>query len=192
MGATCNFFKLGVGTPTGKPSGKSVGMSNGQVEKAMKQVKMKTSSLCKEARLGDELPSIQNNLVSVPILANNGYTTIFFPGNKEVEIHHSADVHILAEREPVLRGWRDRSRLWPIPLVDDSSNDAITSQVKEIQLPEAQIHHLYRLPSVEARVAYIHACLGFSKQGCLVGCSSSRMSPWYFIRYCCKYQTILP
>ena len=76
-GATGNFNKKGVGKPTGEASRKVVGMPNGQVERATKQTLLPLPQLTKEARKSDEIPSLQNNLVSVPVLADNGYTTIF-------------------------------------------------------------------------------------------------------------------
>ena len=75
---------------------------------------------------------------------------------------------VLATSAPILRGWRDQSGLWRIPVVDNDCDDAHQSQVEEIQLPAAQIHHLYHLPSVEAWVAYIHACLGFPTKAALL------------------------
>ena len=120
-GATGSFLKEGVGIPTGKPSGKVVSMPNGIVERASQQILLPNVKLKESARKGDELPGLQNNLISVPILANNGYTTIFKPDDEAVEVYHSADVKILAKNEPILRGWRDSSGLWRIPLVDDTA-----------------------------------------------------------------------
>ncbi len=80
LGATGNFLKKGVSIATGKPSGKIVGMPNGAQEKATQQVLIPTTKLNEEARMGDKLPSLWNNLISVPILAANGYKTVFRPG----------------------------------------------------------------------------------------------------------------
>ncbi len=76
-GATGNFLKNGVRIPTGKPSGKTVGMPNGSSERATQQVLLPTTKLNKEARSGNELPSLRKNLISVPILADNGYMKVF-------------------------------------------------------------------------------------------------------------------
>ena len=112
-------------------------------------------------------------MISVPILANNGYTTVFKPDDEGVEVYHSADVKILAKNEPILRGWRDLSGLWQIPLVDDTALTNTCNHVEEIQLPIEQINNLYHLPSVEARVAYIHACLGFPTKAALLNAAAT-------------------
>ena len=76
-GATGNFLKNGVEIPTEKPSGKTVGIPKGSRERATPQVLLPTTKLNKEARVGGKLSSLRNNLISVPILAANGYTTVF-------------------------------------------------------------------------------------------------------------------
>ena len=76
-GATGHFLQEGLGIPTGHPSSKVVGMPNGQTEEATKQVLLPLQGLSKQARLGDELPSLRHNsLLSVPKFADHGYTTI--------------------------------------------------------------------------------------------------------------------
>ena len=117
--------------------------------------------------------SLRNNLISVPILAANGYTTVFPPCDEGVKLYHLADVDILPQREPFIRVLRDKSGLWGIPLVDNVTEEQHINHIEEIQLPEAQIHHLYHLPSVEARVAYIHACLGFPTKTALLNAASA-------------------
>ena len=76
-------------------------MPNGIVERASQQILLPNVKLKESARKGDELPGLKNNLISVPILANNGYTTVSKPGDEGVEVYHSADVNILAKNEPM-------------------------------------------------------------------------------------------
>ncbi len=95
LGAMGSFLKNGVGIPTGKPSGKTVGMPNGLIKKSTQQVQLLTTKLSEEAEAGDELPSLQKHFFSILILANNGYTMVFCPGDKGVEVYHSEDVEIL-------------------------------------------------------------------------------------------------
>ena len=106
-GATGNFSKEDVGTPTGEKSSKTVGMPNGQPIRARRKMMLPLPQLKEEARLSDELPQLHSNLVSVPTLANNGYISIFKPYNEGLEIYKAQDVKITAVGEPVLRGWRD-------------------------------------------------------------------------------------
>ena len=171
-GATGNFNKKGVGEPTGEASRKVVGMPNGQVERATKQTLLPLPQLTKEARKSDEIPSLQNNLVSVPVLADNGYTTIFKPSNEGVEVYKSGDVQIVPKREPVLRGWRGPTRLWHFPLDEKGVPNLAEWRVSTV-LPEAQANHLHHLPSVEARVAYIHACLGFPTKAAMLSAAAA-------------------
>jgi hypothetical protein len=44
-----------------------------------------------------------HSFVSIPKLADAGYTTVFYPGNLGVTIH--------SKRKPVLQGWRDENGL---------------------------------------------------------------------------------
>ena len=63
-------------------------------------------------------------------------------------------------------------------MINNPVAESTNSVVKLLQLRSEQVNYLYHLPSVEARVAYIHACLGFptkaalidaTTEGCLLG-----------------------
>ena len=45
--------------------------------------------------------------------------------------------------------------------------------METIQLPAHQINNLYHLPSVEARVAYIHACLGYPTKAMMMSAAAA-------------------
>ena len=78
-GATGHFTQEGVGIPTGIPSTKVVGMPNGQTERATQQVLLPIKGMSEEARLGDELPSLQhNNLMIVSKFVDYGYTLYYY------------------------------------------------------------------------------------------------------------------
>ena len=62
----------------------------------------------------------QPALMSVATLANNGYTTVFLPGNDGVDIFHANDVIISSMAPPALHGLRDGRGLWIVPVVDDN------------------------------------------------------------------------
>jgi hypothetical protein len=128
------------------------------------------SQLNDEARKGDELPSLQHHsLISVPKLSTSGYTTVFKPGEQGVDVYQEGDVEIVPRGEPLLRGWRDARGLWRIPLVD-GTNEA---GVERFQMSHEQMNSLYHLPSVEARVAYIHACLGFPTKSAMIDAAAA-------------------
>ncbi len=171
-GATGHFIKPGEGIPTGRRSSKVVGMPNGQTERASRQVLLPMQQLTQEARLGDELPSLHSNLVSVPKLANNGYTTLFKPWQEGVEVYHSSDIEVKTRGEPVLRGCRDRSGLWRLPMTNEVPAIDLANCCVDVVLPQAQINNLYHLPSVESRVAYIHACLGYPTKAAMLNAAA--------------------
>ena len=162
-----------MGTPTGETSSKIVGMPNGQPIRAKRKMRLPLPQLAEKARMSDELPQLHSNLVSVPTLANNGYISIFRPHNEELEVPKSQDVKIKATSKPVLRGWRDCSGLWRITLETGTGTEWQDFCVHQIQLPAHQINNLYHLPSVEARVAYIHACLGFPTKAAMLSAATA-------------------
>ena len=186
-GATGHFLQQGIGIPTGQPSGKVVGMPNGQQERATKQVLLPIQGLNKQARLGDELPSLRHNsLLSVPKFADYGYTTIFKPGDEGVEVYNSSEVTIVPEAEPVLRGWRDQNGLWRTPLSPkparqvssaDQINTITTSEIEgeihAINFAQEHVNNIYHLPSMESRMAYIHASLGFPTKAAMLDAATA-------------------
>ena len=103
-GATGNFNQEDVGEPTGEMSRKIVGMANGRVERATERVLLPVPTLSQAAREGDELPSLKNSLISVPTMANNGYTTIFKPGNEGIKVYHSQDIQVTTKARAVPQG----------------------------------------------------------------------------------------
>ena len=162
-GATSNFGQEGGGfIPTGEPSSKVVGMANGQPVQASQRALLPMSNLRQGAREGDILPGLHNSLVSVSKFADEGYVTIFEPGDKGVAVYDANDVKIELTGDAVVRGWRDpASGLWRVPLTNDPApNDANSVLLREDAVKEAALN-LFDLPSVERSIRYLHACLGF-------------------------------
>jgi hypothetical protein len=167
-GATGHFLQKGVGIPTGRCSSKVVGMPNGKTETATQQVLLPIDTLGIEARQGDELPSLQhNNLVSVPTFSDYGYTTIFKPYQMGCEVYESTEVDIVPRGEPVLRGWRDVNGLFRTQLGSELDS------MQAIKLSQDQVNSIYHLPSVESRVAFIHASLGFPTKAAMLDAAAS-------------------
>ncbi|KAL7523897.1 hypothetical protein ACHAWF_000731, partial [Thalassiosira exigua] len=129
------------------------------------------------ARKGDILQGLaHNSLLGVPKLAANGYTTIFYPDGKGVEVYDKQEVVIEAKDAPKLRGWQDKSGLWRVPMVDGLTDDCWTEGQKvEHVLPKEQVNNLSNLPSTEQRVAYIHACLGFPTKAAMLSAARAGM-----------------
>ena len=113
-GATDNFGREEDGMiPTGEPSNKVVGCPNGGLMIAKEKALLPMRSLRKRAREGDIIPGLANDtLCSIPKLATNGYTSIFYANEEGMEVYDAKDVEIKATAEPVLRGWRDQRGLW--------------------------------------------------------------------------------
>jgi hypothetical protein len=105
-GATGNFFRRKDGAlPTGKPSSRVVGVPNGEAIRGEEEALLPMTQLQSGAREGDILQGLaHNSLVGVPKLAANGYTTIFYPDGKGVEVYDEQDVVIEAKNAPKLRG----------------------------------------------------------------------------------------
>ncbi|KAL7549439.1 hypothetical protein ACHAWF_012706 [Thalassiosira exigua] len=163
-GATWHFLRSQDGAiPTGRVSCKIVALIR-EPRGATQEVILPMQKLSKEARLGDELPSLMyNSLVSVPTLPTNGYTTIFKLSQEGIDVYHLSEVEIVPMGEPVLSGWRDlRNGLWRIPLTGSAGKQGRSAGVQKFTIESDQVNILYHIPSVEARgVTYVHACLGF-------------------------------
>lgn len=153
----------GAGIPTGESSTKAVGMPDGRTKAASIKVNLPMNQLVKGAWAGDKIPGIRNNLISVSLLENFGYTTVFWPQHEGVDVYNSTDVEVITTAAPVLRWWRDngRSGLWHVPMTHDDPMSEEEFAINDIELTQAQVNNIYNLPSTEVWVAYVHACLGF-------------------------------
>ncbi len=60
----------------------------------------------------------QTALMSIATLANNGYMTVFLPGQEGMDIFRANDVVISPTAPPALQGWQDDRGLWMVPIVD--------------------------------------------------------------------------
>jgi hypothetical protein len=69
---------------------------------------LSTHALSKGAREAIVVPGMsQPALMSVSTLADNGYTTVFLPGQEGVNVFNANDVAISSTAPPALQGWRD-------------------------------------------------------------------------------------
>jgi hypothetical protein len=119
-------------------------------------------ALSKGAREAIVVPGIsQPALMSVSTLANNGYTTVFLPGNDGVDIFRDNDVVISLTAPPALQGWRDGNGLWMVPVVDDN---LITPG---LDVAESAMG-VYELPRTKEVVRFLHAALGHPTQATLL------------------------
>ena len=69
---------------------------------------LSTRALSKGAREAIVVPGMsQPALMSVSMLANNEYMTVFLPGQEGVNVFHANDVAISSTAPPALHGWQD-------------------------------------------------------------------------------------
>ncbi len=62
--------------------------------------------LTEAAREADILPGLKRSLISVNKMSEEGYTTIFHPGEEGVTIHEKGTVSITTTAQPVLHGYK--------------------------------------------------------------------------------------
>ena len=150
-GATSHFVRASDNLPALGPSNKIVGLPNGAKIEATHTARLPFNALTNTAREAHVLPAlISHSLISVPKLADEGYTTVFLDGQKGVVVYKANDIVFTARTKPVLQGWRDLSGLWKI---NDSqqANPAATHT----------INNVYDLPSTATAIRFLHAAAGF-------------------------------
>jgi hypothetical protein len=103
----------------------------------------------------------QTALMSIATLANNGYTSVFLPGQESVDIFRANNVVISPTAPPALQGWWDDRGLWIVPNVDEPTISP------GIDVAETAMG-VYELPSTKEVVRFLHAALGHPPQATLL------------------------
>ena len=104
------------------PSNKIVVIANGTELPASNTALLPAYPLSKGAREAIVVPGMsQRVFMSMATLANNGYTTVFIPGHKGVNVFHANDVNISSIAPPALQGWRDNRGLWMVPVTNETT-----------------------------------------------------------------------
>ena len=123
---------------------------------------LSTTALSKGAREAIVVPGMsQPALMSVSTLADNGYTTVFLPGQEGLNVFNANDVDISSTAPPALQGWRDSRGVWMVPITDDKQSN-IDPNVTDTAMG------VYELPSTKEVVRYLHAALGSPTQATLL------------------------
>ena len=155
-GATSHFVRQSDNLPATGRSDKLVTLPNGQTIKASHTVTLPFTALHTACRTAHVLPNLTtNSLVSVPKLADAGYTTIFHPGNKGVTIHEGGN-----RSTAVLQGWRDDTGLWRL----DGDKTSMRGRVSETTTNTSATDtasNVYSLPSTAQAIRFLHAAAGF-------------------------------
>ena len=80
---------------------------------ALYKTKLPFKQLTSRAREVDVLPGLKTPLMSVNKMAEEGYTTIFHPGEKGVTIHKPDTLIIAMTEPPILQGCKPKgAKLW--------------------------------------------------------------------------------
>ncbi len=96
-------------------SDKIMGMPDGRSTQATTIVKLPYPTLSDKACEAHDLPTLhQNSLLSVPVLADEGYSTIFHPFQEGVDAYKKGNVTIQAASPPGLQGCKEISGLWTV------------------------------------------------------------------------------
>ena len=93
-------------------------------------------------------------------LADNGYVTIFHPGDKGVTVHDENDVKLTLQRTALLQGWRDSQGLWQIALKPSVTNINTDIIAMDRPAPTEAVNNVYELPSTRELVTFLHTALG--------------------------------
>ena len=109
-----------------------------------------------------------NSLMSIKVLADNGYTTIFHPGQKGVTVQDKNNMTITITKDALLQGWRDTQGLWHVPLVNNVTDLATHTVALDCPVPPVAVNSVYELPTTERLVRYLHAALGFLTKATLL------------------------
>ena len=137
-------------------------MPTGTTARTSNKALLINSKLNEQARELDILPELkENSLLSVCKLSDAGYTTIFHAGDGGVTVHWHDDIFIRIKKEAVLKGWRDESGLWRVPIKEKVENQNTDTLILQRPLPNEAASNVYDLPSTEKMVKYLHAALGF-------------------------------
>ncbi len=95
-------------------------------------------------------PGLKKPLISVNKMSENGYTTIFWPGNQGVTIHKEGTLTITTSEPPILKGSKAKgAKLWTVS----------TNQTQNNTLEQAL--NAYSLPSIGQTIKYLHAAAGY-------------------------------
>ncbi len=114
-GATSHFVQNEDNLPIIGPAHKQVQMPNSHMETVSCKAKLPYAMLCDNAREAHVLPALTHHLLlSIPMLVNEGYTTVFHVGEKGAEVYKAEAIKIHTTSPPVLQGCRNSQRLWTV------------------------------------------------------------------------------
>jgi hypothetical protein len=119
-------------------------------------------AISKGAREAVVVPGMRlRALMSVAMLANNGYTTVFLPGQQGVNVFNVNNVNISSIAPPTLHGWRDNRGLWMVTLADEP-------QISPSMDVADTAMSMYGIPCTKEVVRFLYAALGHPTRATLL------------------------
>jgi hypothetical protein len=165
-GATSHFVPEEMNLPKQGTSKKEVYLPDNSKLKASYTTQLPFTQLSNKAREADILPGLKTPLLSVNKMAEEGYLTIFHPGEQGVTIHSPGSVSIITKSPPVLQGCKPKgAKLWTISDKDESTKESA--------------NNVYDLPSINQTVKYLHAAAGFpTRETWLKAINAGNFATW--------------
>jgi hypothetical protein len=103
-GATSNFVCKELGLQKDGVSNKEVFLTNNSKLKTSHKIKLPFEQLLDTAREAHILPGLEQSLLSINKMSEQGHTTIFHPGEEGKSIHKQGTLTITTSKPPVLQG----------------------------------------------------------------------------------------
>jgi hypothetical protein len=145
-----NFIQSADGFEVTGPSSKIVSAANSAIMQATMTALLPLKQLKAGARKAIVVPDIQQALMSVKQLADQGYTTIFHPYLEGSLVHDNDSFELIIRQPPLLQAWQEKGGLWTVPLANKAAMN------------------LYELPSTKEVIRFQHAALGFPTKATLL------------------------
>ena len=147
-GTTSHFVSKELNLPSEGTSNKSMYLPDDTKLQTSTKTKLPFEQLTNKAREVDVLPGLKRLLLSVSEMAEEGYATVFHPGDKGVTIHKEDMFTITTSKPPVPQGCKNNpAKLWTVSVPQSSNND--------------EVCNVYCLPSIQQSIKYLHAATRF-------------------------------
>jgi hypothetical protein len=148
-GATSHFMSKELKLPNMGQSNKAVYLPNNSKLTMLHKTQLPFEQLLDRAREADVLPGLKRSLTSVNKISQEGYTTVFHPGEDGVTIHKEGTITITTSEPPVLQGHKtNNAKLWTITPGQGPTG-------------KEEMNNVYSPPSFPQTVKYLHAAAGF-------------------------------
>jgi hypothetical protein len=145
---TSNFATEDMNLPMKGKSHKEVYLPDNTKFHVSYKTELPFKELTSRAREVNVKPGLKTPLMSVNKMAEEGYTTIFHPGEEGVTIHKPGTLTIAMTEPPILQGCKPKgAKLWIILVKSETNTE--------------QANNAYNLPSISQTVRYHHAATGF-------------------------------